>query len=65
MIYFSVYQAHYGMYVEELTEYEFWLAMYNSEMDFPYKIDMWQYTDSGTVPGINGLVDLNIFFQYE
>jgi GH25 family lysozyme M1 (1,4-beta-N-acetylmuramidase) len=65
MIYFGVYQAHYGLNVEELTDYRFWLAMYDSEMDFPYKVNMWQYTDSGSVPGINGAVDLNIYFEYE
>lgn len=65
MVYFGVYQAHYGLYVEELTDYKFWLAMYDSEMDFPYKVDMWQYTDSGSVPGIYGAVDLNIYFEYD
>lgn len=62
MVYFNVYFACYGMYLEELTDYGFWLAMYNSRMDFPYAIDMWQYTDHGSVPGIEGPVDLNIYF---
>lgn len=65
MIYFNVHQACYGMYLEELEDYGFWLAMYQSRMDFPYKIDMWQHTDSGSVPGIEGPVDLNIYFEYE
>ena len=65
MVYFSFMMAHYGIYLEELTDYGFWLAMYSSVMDFPYKVDMWQYTDSGTVPGIEGAVDLNILFEYE
>ena len=62
MIYFNVYYACYGMYLEELTDYQFWLAMYNSKMDFPYQIDMWQHTDHGSVPGIEGPADLNIYF---
>lgn len=65
MVYFNVNQACYGMYLEELTDYGFWLAMYDSRMDFPYKIDMWQHTDHGSVPGIEGPVDLNIYFEYE
>ena len=65
MVYFSFMSAHYGIYLEELTDYDFWLAMYDSKMDFPYKVDMWQYSDSGTVPGIEGPVDLNIIFDYE
>lgn len=62
MIYFNVQYAIRGMYLEELTDYQFWLAMYDSRMDFPYKIDMWQHTDHGSVPGIEGDVDLNIYF---
>lgn len=64
MVYFSFMSAHYSVYLEELTDYAFWLAMYDSKMDFPYRVDMWQYSDSGTVPGINGPVDLNIVFDY-
>ena len=62
MVYFNVYFACNEIYLEELTDYQFWLAMYNSRMDFPYKIDMWQHTDHGSVPGIEGPVDLNIYF---
>lgn len=65
MIYFNADQSHKQMFLEELTEYPFWLAMYESEMDYPYKIDMWQYTNTGTVPGIDGNVDLNLYFIYE
>ena len=65
MIYFNADQSHKQMFLEGLTEYPFWLAMYESEMDYPYKIDMWQYTNTGTVPGIDGNVDLNLYFTYE
>lgn len=65
MVYFNVYFACNSIYLEELTDYGFWLAMYDSRMDFPYRIDMWQHTDSGSVPGIEGPVDLNIYFMYE
>ena len=30
-------------------------------MTYPYHVEMWQYTDSGKVPGIRGGVDLNIY----
>ena len=65
MIYFNADQSHKQMFLEELTQYPFWLAMYESEMDYPYKIDMWQYSCTGTVPGIEGNVDLNLYFHYE
>ena len=65
MIYFNPSQSRKQMYLEELTEYGFWLAMYSEEMNYPYKVDMWQYTNKGSVPGIKGDVDINLFFPYE
>ncbi len=65
MIYFNEDQSHKQMYLEELTDYGFWLAMYDKTMNYPYRIDMWQYTSEGKVPGIDGNVDMNLFFTYE
>ena len=65
MLYFGRSQSEEMMNLEELTDYPFWLAMYSTIMDYPYKIHMWQYTDQGTVPGIAGNVDLNLWFNYE
>ena len=65
MIYFNVNQGNNLLFLEELVEYRFWLAMYESEMVYPYKIDMWQYTQTGSVPGIGGNVDMNLYFTYE
>ncbi len=42
----------------------FWLAQYGN-MTFPHRVDMWQYTDTGIVKGIEGDVDLNLFFTYD
>jgi hypothetical protein len=65
MIYFGRSQSMEMMKLEELVDYPFWLAMYSTVMDYPYKIDMWQYTDAGTVPGIAGNVDMNLMFTYD
>ena len=65
MIYFGRSQSMEMMKLEELTDYSFWLAMYTTIMDYPYKIDIWQYTDEGTVPGINGNVDMNLLLTYD
>lgn len=62
MVYFNPMLADSYLYIEELVEYPFWLAMYDHPMDYPYQIDMWQYTASGSVPGIEGDVDLNLYF---
>ena len=65
MVYFNRDQAAERMYLQELTEYPFWLALYDTAMDYPYRVDMWQYTSTGTVPGIAGDVDINLYFNYK
>lgn len=62
MVYFNTYQGISLLELEELKAYDFWLARYTDRMNFPYKVRMWQYTDSGRVPGIQGGVDINVFF---
>ena len=64
-IYYNLDLAERLMYLTELTDYRFWLALYSSTMNYAYKIDMWQYTNTGTVPGIEGDVDLNVHLIYE
>lgn len=53
------------MNLEELKEYQQWLALYKDQMDYDYHFDMWQYTSSGCVPGIDGPVDIDIYFPPE
>lgn len=47
----------------QLESYEKWFAFYDSYLYCPYKLSMWQYTESGHVKGIEGKVDLNISFK--
>lgn len=65
MIYFNSNQSHNHLFLSELTDYGFWLAQYNDALDYPYKVDMWQYTNTGSVPGIGGNVDINLYFPWE
>ena len=65
MVYFNVDHSRNKVYIRELTEYPFWLARYDTVLDYPYKVDMWQYTETGKVPGISGNVDLNLYFPWE
>ena len=65
MVYFNIEQARNLVHLEELTDYKFWLAMYDTSMTYAHKIDMWQYSCTGSVPGITGDVDLNLYFTYE
>jgi len=62
MIYFNTRLAEEEGYLEALLDYDMWLAMYDTTMDYPYAIDMWQYTDSGVIPGIPTNVDINLYF---
>lgn len=62
MIYFNTSQSRNLFYLDELEEYDFWLALYSNRMTFPYKVKMWQYTCTGKVPGVQGDCDINIFF---
>jgi len=44
----------------ELSGYDIWVAHYANVCGFKGRYHMWQYTSSGSVPGIKGRVDLNI-----
>ena len=49
--------------LSQLTDYPFWLAHYTTDWkptSFQYHYDMWQYSSSGSVDGIEGRVDLNV-----
>jgi len=48
--------------LSRLTEYDKWLAQYYTKPFFPYDFQVWQYTSTGKVDGINGDVDMNISF---
>ena len=45
-----------------ITGRNIWLANYTEFSHFPYEYLMWQYTDSGTIGGIEGGVDLDLQF---
>ena len=40
-----------------------WVAQYYKECEYDKKYMGWQYTSSGSIPGINGRVDMNIFYD--
>ena len=61
MIYFNWHQSENLYYLSELEEYPFWLALYQDRMTYPWKVEMWQWTCTGRVPGINGDVDINVY----
>lgn len=64
MIYFNLDLANRFWDLEAMQQqgYPFWLALYRSTMNWPYEAQMWQYTETGRVDGIDYPVDLNLYF---
>ena len=54
----TYFYLHYDL--AQLVDFPLWLAQYNETPTFYYHFSMWQYSSTGTVPGIEGNVDLNI-----
>ncbi len=61
-VYFNQTQGYLRYDLRELSEYELWLAEDGDTPDFYYHFDLWQYSQSGQVDGIQGSVDLNLAF---
>lgn len=55
-------RTYYALYLdlERIYQYPIWFAQYADEPDWPYEFSIWQYTESGQIPGISGQVDLNL-----
>lgn len=55
------------IWTDRFSRYPLWIADYSNRDEFPQDITVWdtwtgyQYSDTGTVPGITGDVDLNRF----
>lgn len=64
MVYFNLDLSRRMLRLIDLQQagYDFWLALYSQQLRCDYRVRMWQYTDSGTVAGIQGKVDLNLYF---
>ena len=63
IIYTNAYWAQEVYDMEELSDIPVWLAQYDVDIPvFEHPFVIWQYTDSGTIDGIEGTVDLNIMF---
>lgn len=62
-VYFNMDMGYRYLDLSELTDYTFWLSELNPVPRFYYHFDMWQYSFTGTVPGIQGYVDLNLSFR--
>lgn len=46
----------------DLSEYPTWLAHYVSKTNYDKDFKVWQFSNTGEVPGINGFVDLDVLY---
>ena len=63
MIYHNTEMGAMLLDLTQLTEYKKWFAGYNPEFYWPYEFDLWQYSETGSVNGIKGPVDLDIYLK--
>ena len=62
MVYASRDQFIFYMNIDDIGDYEFWLAAYDTTK-FPYHTEAYQYTPNGLVDGIEGNVDLDVWMR--
>lgn len=60
MIYFNTDMGYLDYELAQLKDWPFWLARYSTQPDFYYDFDLWQFSHTGQVAGIQGNVDLNL-----
>lgn len=62
MIYYNLPVGYTRYDLSRLTSYDVWFAQYAAKPTMYYDYRIWQYTDSGRIPGIETTVDMNIAF---
>ena len=62
-LYANLYWEQYLFDADTLDKYEIWYADYQSVPESPYHFTWWQYSEHGTVPGIKGDMDLNLWIR--
>lgn len=63
MIYHNMEMGTVLIDIAQFENYEKWFAYYSQEFYYPYDYQVWQYSEKGSVNGIQGNVDLNISFK--
>ena len=61
-VYGNRWQGYYDYDFTQLKDYAFWVSAPGTADDFYYAHDFWQYSYDGTVPGISGSVDRDLWF---
>ena len=61
-VYASKSWFEYQLSIGELSAYHIWLAHYTTATNYAGRYDIWQYSASGSVPGISGAVDMDMSY---
>lgn len=59
MIYASTSWLENNLNMSQLASYKVWVAQWNNKVTYKGDYDCWQYSDKGSVNGINGKVDMD------
>ena len=62
-LYTNLYWENNYFDAETLNDFEIWYADYEETPQTPYHFTWWQYSETGTVPGIKGKMDLNLWIK--
>ena len=60
MIYNSKSLLNHLFSIGYLQNYDFWVAQYNNKPTYDYRFSVWQYSNTGEIPGIPKAVDLDL-----
>ncbi len=62
MLYLNIDSALNMIDLAEFEDVKKWFAVYDTDFYYPYAYQMWQYKETGRISGIDGSVDLNLYF---
>ena len=62
MVYQNKRTSYMKLDLRQTANYDFWLAEYAEKPSYYYEYRIWQYCSDGSVPGIEGDVDMNLCF---
>ena len=63
-VYFNRHTGYYGFDLTRMDEYVLWFALPEAKFpSFYYATDIWQYSFTEQIPGINTPTDMNLYFQ--
>ena len=64
-IYCNKYFARDELYASRLSDFNFWIAEYNSKCTYDGEYGMWQYTETGRIAGLDRVCDKNYcYYDY-